>query len=407
MQILFLHNNFPAQFGNLGLYLKNQGWDVWYGTQRKKSALAGLKVFNYAPHRTVSEKTHPYVTNFENAVLNGQAVAREALKLKTKGLAPDVVVAHSGWGPGLFAKDIWPQAKFVGYFEWFYWPNSPDVEFLNDDTRSLDDALRGRARNASILTELTACDIGLCPTQFQHQQLPACFHDKIHVLHDGIDTEKYIADRTAKLKFDDLDLSSVDEIVTYVARGMEPYRGFPQFMAALAELQKRRPAMHAVIVGEDRVAYGKKLEKGDSYKQRALKDHDLDPARTHFTGLLPRNRYLEVLQASSVHLYLTIPFVLSWSMMEAMSAECALVASNNAPVQELITDGEHGVLVDLNDTADIVRGIDELLDDPARRLKLGAAARARIVEKYAAADLMSAKRDLFASLLAPMDRPIC
>lgn len=398
MQIVFLHNNFPAQFGFLGQYLAAQGWDVWFGTQRKHSEMRGLRIFNYQAHRSVSEKTHPYARNFENAILHGQAVARSALKLKPNGLDPDIVVAHSGWGPGLFAKDIWPRAKYVGYFEWYYWPDSPDVVHGDNTDRTMDDELRSRMRNAAILSDLVSCDAGIAPTKFQHAQLPECFRKKVRVIHDGVDTRTYRADRSRKLVIGGLDLSGVDEIVTYVARGMEPYRGFPEFMRTVEKLLKRRPQTHVVIVGEDRVAYGKKLAEGDSWKARMLKELTLDFGRVHFTGLLPRNKYLDVLQASSVHAYLTIPFVLSWSMMEAMSAECAIVGSDNTPVRELIDDDLHGALVDMNNIDMVVDKIDALLDDKEKRYSLGAAARQRIVEQYDAKDLMLKRKELFESL---------
>ena len=191
MQVLFLHNNFPAQFGQLSQALIKEGVDVWYGTQRKNSSLQGLKVFNYEPHREPATQTHPYAGNFEKAVLTGQAVARSALAHKKNGLAPDLVVAHSGWGPGLFAKDTWPDAKYIGYFEWYYRPDSPDVLHLNDQNRELDEQLRSRSRNAAILMDLANCDAGLCPTEFQADQFPECFRSKLHVLHDGVDTQTY------------------------------------------------------------------------------------------------------------------------------------------------------------------------------------------------------------------------
>ncbi|NOX95246.1 MAG: glycosyltransferase [Alphaproteobacteria bacterium] len=399
MQILFLHNNFPAQFGFLGQYLASQGWDVWFGTKRKNSSMSGMRVFNYEPHRSVSDKTHPYAANFESGILNGQAVARSAIKLKPAGLDPDIVVAHSGWGPGLFAKDIWPRAKYVGYFEWYYWPDSPDTVYFGVENRLMDEQLRARMRNAAILGDLVSCDAGIAPTKFQHAQLPECFRGKVHVIHDGVDTGTNCVDRAKKLKLDNLDLTHADEIITYVARGMEPYRGFPEFMKSLQITLKRRPKAHVVIVGEDRVAYGKKLVDGDSWKKRMLKEVDLDLDRIHFTGLLRRSQYLDVLQASSVHVYLTIPFVLSWSMMEAMSAECAIVASDNAPVRELIDDGVHGALVDMKDAENISDSICALLDDKDKRHAYGAAARARILKHYDAKDLMAKRKELFESLV--------
>ncbi|GJL93000.1 glycosyltransferase [Hyphococcus sp.] len=394
MQILFLHDNFPAQFGVFGQYLARMGWDVWYGTQRKGASLDGLKTFAYAPHRDVTEKIHPYVGGFERAVLNGQSLARAALKLKTKGLNPDIVMAHSGWGNGLFVKDVWPRAAYVAYFEWYYRSSAPDIVFMQEGKRELDDDLRSRSRNAPILMDLANCDAALCPTEFQKSQFPPCFHNKITVMHDGIDVERYKPLEGAKLVLPDLDLSHVDEIITYVARGMEPYRGFPEFMKALEIVLAQRPDAHAVILGEDRVAYGKKLSEGDSFKKRALAELDIDWSRVHFTGLAPRPHYLQVLQASSVHVYLTVPFVLSWSMMEAMSAGCAIVSSDVDPVSEM-TGSEAPTLlqVDHRNPGAVAAGVKKLLDDRAQAKVLGESARKFIYESYAAQELYARKAE--------------
>ena len=189
MKIVFLHNNFPAQFGQFGLHLAAQGDEVWFGTARDIQSRDGIRIFNYKAHRSPTQGIHPYAVNFENAVLNGQAAARACLELKAKGLNPDVVMAHSGWGPGLFAKDVWPDAKYVGFFEWYYAQKGPDVEFMADPDRSLDDELRGRARNAAILMDFAESDGALCPTDFQKAQFPEKLRDRLTVLHDGVDAE--------------------------------------------------------------------------------------------------------------------------------------------------------------------------------------------------------------------------
>ena len=395
MRILFLHDNFPAQFGAFGQYLTKQGWDVLFGTQRKGAALPDFKVFNYAPHRQVTEKIHPYAGNFERAVIAGQAVARAGIELQKKGLSPDIVMAHSGWGPGLFAKDIWPAAKYVGYFEWYYRSDAPDVEFFADgEEQPIDDQLRARARNAAILMDLGSCDAGLCPTEFQKEQFPDCLQEKLTVMHDGIETDIYKPEADARLKLPDLDLSHVDELITYVARGMEPYRGFPEFMKALEIVLKERPNAHAVIVGEDRVAYGKKLPEGDSFKKRAQAECKLDWNRVHFTGLLPRPQYLQVLQASSVHVYLTIPFVLSWSMMEAMSTGCAIVAADVAPVREISDQGSEPLrLTAAKNPKAVAQTIIELLNQRVQAKEMGQRARDLMVENYAAKDLYRRKSE--------------
>ncbi len=400
MRILFLHDNFPAQFGAFGQYLAAQGWEVWFGTQRKGAALPDFNIFNYAPHRKVTEKIHPYAGNFERAVLAGQAVARTGLELKKKGLSPDIVMAHSGWGPGLFVKDVWPRAKYVGYFEWYYRSDAPDVVFFADDAgQSIDEQLRARARNAAILMDLGSCDAGLCPTEFQKEQFPECFHSKMEVMHDGIDTDTYKPQANARLKLPQLDLGHVDELVTYVARGMEPYRGFPEFMKALEIVLKERPNAHAVILGEDRVAYGKKLPEGESFKKRAQAECTLDWDRVHFTGLLPRPQYLQVLQASSAHVYLTIPFVLSWSMMEAMSTGCPIVAADVAPVHEISEKGAEALrLTTLKDPAEVARAIIETLNHREHSREMGERARKIITESFAAKDLYRQKMEWLAGL---------
>jgi glycosyltransferase involved in cell wall biosynthesis len=393
VHILFLHDNFPAQFGVFGRYLIERGWEVTFGTQRKGAALDGMRVFNYAPHREPTQKIHPYVGGFEKAVLAGQGLARAALKLKEAGLSPDIVMAHSGWGPGLFVQDIWPDAAYIAYFEWYYRAEAPDIKFMGG-ARTLDDDLRSRTRNAQILMDLANCDAGICPTQFQKSQFPEVFHDKLIVMHDGIDTDTYQPAPGAKLDLPDTDLSGAKEIITYVARGMEPYRGFPEFMKALEIVLAQRPDAHAVILGEDRVAYGKKLPEGDSFKKRALAECDLDWSRVHFTGLLPRNLYLQVLQASSVHVYLTVPFVLSWSMMEAMSTGCAIVSSDVDSVTEM-AGGDNPTLmqVDHRNPGAVAAAVKMLLSDRERAKVLGEAARAFIVKDFSAQDVYRRKEE--------------
>ncbi len=392
MRILFLHNNFPAQFGDFAQYLWKAGWDVWFGTKRKNATLDGVNIFIHEPHRQITSGIHPYVGGFEQAVIHGQSVARAGIQLHDKGLKPDIVMAHSGWGPGLFVKDIWPQTKYVGYFEWYYQQNAPDVEFLRQTPTNIDDKARARMRNAPILLDLASSDAAICPTEFQKSQFPEKFRNSLTVFHDGIDIGYYSPLEGVTLKLPGMDLSGAEEIVTYVARGMEPYRGFPQFMRAIEVLLKRRKQTHVVIVGEDRVAYGKKLPEGESYKEKSFEELDLDKDRIHFTGLLPRAYYRDVLRASSAHVYFTIPFVLSWSMMEAMSAGCAIVASDVAPVREISGSADDSLLLaDMNNPALIADCIERLLENRQESIKRGGKARQIISDRYAAKDIYKKK----------------
>ncbi|MEM9568761.1 MAG: glycosyltransferase, partial [Cyanobacteria bacterium P01_E01_bin.34] len=241
-----------------------------------------------------------------------------------------------------------------------------------------------RTKNSPILLDLYSCDAGLCPTKWQQQQFPTEFRDKLTVMHDGIDTDTFKPNPGSKLVLPDigLNLSQASEIVSYVSRGMEPYRGFPQFIQALQILQKRRPDCHAVIVGEDRVCYGSQRADGKTYKEAMLEEFPLDMSRVHFTDGLPYRDYLKVIQSSDVHVYLTYPFVLSWSLMEAMSTGCAIVASNTPPVTEMIQEGESGLLVDFFSPEQIADRVEEALDNRDRMKILRANARDTIVQRF-------------------------
>ncbi|MEO1521166.1 MAG: glycosyltransferase family 4 protein [Cyanobacteria bacterium J06633_2] len=391
MNILFLHPNFPAQFRHLVAALgKDPSHTVVFGTARQDGQIPGVHKVRYAPVRQIGTKTHPYVRSLENATLVGQATYRMAQQLKAQGFYPDMIVGHSGWGPTLFMKDVFPKAQLICYFEWFYHAHGSDADFDPTAPLSLDDELAIRLKNTPILTDLYSCDRGLSPTHWQKQQFPTEFHSKISVLHDGIDSQLFKPNPGAKLILPSqgLDLSDVPEIVTYVARGMEPYRGFPQFIEAAALLQANRPHCHIVVVGEDRVAYGSRRSDGKTYKDWMIETTPLDLSRIHFTGLLPYLEYRQVLQASSVHVYLTRPFVLSWSLMEALSVGCAVVASDTAPVREVIQHEENGVLVDFFSPAEIAERVEELLDRHWFKQELSVNARQTIVENYNLAKLL-------------------
>ena len=385
MKILFLHPNFPAQFRHLAATLgRNPQNQVVYGTNRREGQIAGVIKVIYEKSRTARPETHHYVRTLENAVLEGQAVYRLAQKLKDENFYPDIVYGHSGWGPTLFMKDTFPKSKLLCYFEWFYNAHGSDADFDPSDPINADDEARIRIKNAPILLDLYSCDRGLSPTNWQRQQFPREFQPKIKVHHDGIDINYFKPVENAKLVLPriNLDLSEVSEIVTYVARGMEPYRGFPQLIETIAILQKKRPQCHFVIVGKNRVAYGKSLPDDRTYKDVMLEKFPLDSDRVHFTDLIPYNEYLQVLQASSVHVYLTRPFVLSWSMLEALATGCLIVGSATPPVQEVIEDGVNGLLVDFFNPEQIADRVIEALDNPDKMAAIRSLARETIVEGY-------------------------
>ena len=385
MRFLFMHSSFPGQFLHLSHYLGVNGHQVVFLTATEDAAeLPGVRRIAYKPARNVSPHTHHYLHGLERAVLEGQAAYQVAEKLKNQGFVPDVILGHSGWGPTLYMKDLFPATPLICYFEWYYRAHGSDAAFGPHEQLSADDECRIRTKNGPILIDLYSCETGICPTWWQHSQFPVEYAQKIKVIHEGINTEACRPNPGKKLVLPQigLDLSEAKEIVTYVGRGLEPYRGFPQFMESVVELQRRRPHCHVVVVGGENVFYGAPPPGGVSWKQKALTELPLDQSRIHFTGYLNRADFLTVLQASTVHVYLSRPFVLSWSMLEAMSCGCTLVASATQPIQEVIVDGVNGLLADFFHPQQLAERIVEALADDSLRKGLAHRARETILDRY-------------------------
>jgi glycosyltransferase involved in cell wall biosynthesis len=290
--------------------------------------------------------------------LHGQAVARVLLALRQRGWRPDAVLAHPGWGESLYVKDVFPDARLVHFCEWYYSADGADLDFDPEFPICFDDRARIRTWNALHALNLTNCDAGITPTHWQKSRHPEIFQPKITVQHEGIDTHGLHPDPNAWIKTPSGQvLKAGDPVVTYVARNLEPYRGFHVFMRALEKLQRQHPTVHTVIVGGDEVSYGRAPRDAPNWREKMLREVKLDATRTHFMGRLPRAEYIKVLQVSAAHVYLTYPFVLSWSLLEAMACVVNLVASDTAPVREVVTDGVNGRLVPFFDPGVIATGL--------------------------------------------------
>jgi len=388
VRVLFLHSHFPGHYAHLAPALAAAGHRVVFATRQAGARMPGVDVRVFAPHRDVSAATHPYLRAFEDAVLQGQAAYRLCRTLRAEGFVPDVVCAHAGFGPGLYVKEAFPEAALLAYFEWFYRSADSDCDFLGDPV-SPDDACRIASLNAGILIELAACDRGICPTAFQLSRFPPAFADRIALMHDGIDTDLFAPDPAARMVLPGLDLSGAAEVVTYATRGMEPYRGFPQFMRAADRLLRDRPGLHVVVGGADGVFYGPRRTDGRTWKQAMLEElPGLDRSRLHFVGPLGTPDWRRLLQATSAHVYLSVPFVLSWSLIEAMAAGAPVVGSDTAPVREAVGHGTEGLLADFHDPDAVADAVSRLLDDRALAARLGRGARARALARYRLADLL-------------------
>jgi len=402
MRILFVHNNFPGQYRRIMSYLNDRpklGVEMYAATlETNQQKTPVKKTVKFKPHREPRKDIHPALLYTERAVIQGQALYAALMPSKNAGFKPDIILAHSGWGSGMFLKDLFPDSKLLTYYEWYYHSLNSDGLFLRDKPYDPNEQMRIRMKNTPLLQDLAAMDHGQSPTNFQHQKFPEIFRDSISVLHDGVDTKFFQPYAKAKVKVGDHTFTADDEVITYVARGMEEYRGFPQFMETVYKLQQRRPNLQVVVLGNDRVAYGNKRSDGKTFKEAMLEKYDFDMARLHFMGLQPLHVLKGLMQITSAHVYLTVPFVLSWSMLEAMSAGALIVGSDTEPVHELITDGENGVLVPFFDTEAITNKLCHILDNKADYELFRTRARQTIVEKYAYKDLVPQYWDLIKSV---------
>jgi glycosyltransferase involved in cell wall biosynthesis len=389
MNVLFVHQNFPGQYPHLTRHLAARPDNrVVALSQRPDGDLPGVRTLRYRPKRDTTPHIHHYLRALEAGVLNAQAVVRAALALKKSGFTPDVMLGHNGWGEIWYLKDVFPQTPLIGYFEFFYHLHGADVGFDPAQKPDFDAGPRLRSKNLGNLLGLQACDLGQCPTKWQYSRYPEAYRPMLRIVHDGIDTDKVRPDPAARLivpATDDaapFELKAGDEIVTYVARNLEPYRGFPSFMRSLPAIQKARPQAQILIVGGDETSYGAAPRDGRTYRRQLIEElgEALDHRRVRFLGRVPYPVFLKILQVSRVHVYLSYPFVLSWSMQEAMAAECLVVGSRTAPVEEVIRDGENGLLVDFFAPGEIADKVIAALTAPEDFVALRKNARQSVLE---------------------------
>lgn len=385
MNILFLHPNMPGQYKHLARALGATGQHrIYFITKHKTAEIPGVTRITYAMPKPTPTQPHRYLVPTEAAVRQGQQVWRVAHQLKERErFVPDIIVSHPGWGDALFLKDLFPNARTLYFCEYYYRATGADVGFDPAEPRTDDDAPRVRIKNSTNLQNLTEMDWGISPTVWQWSLHPPEFQHKLSLIHDGIDVEICRPDMHATVTLPNgKTFTKGDEVVTYIARNFEPYRGFPTFMKAAEILLRERPNLHIIAVGADSVSYGKKAPKGMTYRELLSKEVNLPADRIHFTGSVPYNDLLKIFQVSKAHLYLTCPFVLSWGMMEAMACGVAMVASDTKPVREVIQDGSNGLMADFFSPADVARKLMQLLDSPDDNAVMRAAARQTIVDRF-------------------------
>ena len=389
MKILLIHQNFPGQFKHLGPALVAQGHTVVALTPKatKPGRWHGIHVVPYRINRESSRDIHPWLLDLESKVVRAECCFDAAVQLRDRlDFTPDIVLAHHGWGESLFLRDVWPGARIGLYCEFFHQADFPylnfDPEFPTPSPGK--DRLRLRIKNINNRMHFDIGDAGISPTRFQANTFPPEFQGRIDIIHDGIDTDDLVPDPRVTLALDDnLTLTRNDEVITFVNRNLEPYRGYHVFMRALPKLLQRRPRAHVLIVGGDGTSYGAKPPDGQTWKRIFIEEvrdaiPDADWQRVHFVGRIPYDRFRRLLQLTRLHVYLTYPFVLSWSLLEAMSVQAPILASDTAPVREVMEDDETGWLVGFHDREGLVDKACHLLDDAATRNRIGAAARVHV-----------------------------
>ena len=376
MNVLLIHPSFPGQFEYLAPCLaRTPGVRVAFLCRSVDGPVPeGVIVKKY---RTETEKTTPM-----NASLREAEAVIGAMKELEETFRPDAVLGHSGWGGLMYVKAFFPYVRLIGYFEW-YFGMLPEFEgvWYTGMTPEAREVLFTQ-RNAALLSQLEACDALLTPTEWQRSRFPARYRPDMRVIHEGVDTEFYSPLPGQTLEKLIPGLVGGEEIVTCVSRGLEPTRRFPVLMDALRLLLARRPNCRSVIAGGEKTFYGPKPKDGKTWKQMEIEKGGYDPARVHFTGWLSREDYRALLRASTVHVYLTVPYVLSWSMLQAMSAGCCLVASAVPPVDEAVQDGVNGLLTDGTAPEKIADRIEEALSDAALRERLRRSARETVLDRY-------------------------
>jgi len=395
MHVLFVHQNFPAQFGHIARHLiREHGWQCSFVTQRPSGLVDGIRLIEYKPQGGATRHTHYCTRTFENAVAHCHGVYNACRA--HPDLRPDLLVGHSGFGSKLFLPELY-DSPIINYFEYFYRPHGSDIDFRRDFPPSELDYLRSYCRNAMILLDLQNCRGGYSPTSWQKGLLPEAYQNKVEVIFDGIDTSVWYRHTDVPRRLAGRRLDPTTRVITYVSRGFEAMRGFDIFMKVAKRIYCTLPDVIFVVVGSDRVAYGGDLDHipEKSFREHVLKQDDYDLSRFLFPGRLSPHRLARLLSVSDLHIYLTVPFVLSWSLFDALACGCTVVASDTEPVRELITHEKNGLLADFYDVDGLAQLALRVLRDPNEYRRLGADGAALIAAEYSLEKTLPRMLDLY------------
>ena len=398
MHIMYVHQNFPAQFGHIaGHLVKNKGWKCTFVSETPAGVVDGIQKVQYKLFGGATKSNHFCSRTFENTVWHCDGVYK-ALKARPD-IKPDLIVGHSGFGSTLFLRELYPDVPIINFFEYYYRAHdvNSDMDFRKDLGWATEEVkyLRSMCRNAMILLDMQTCDAAYVPTKFQKSRFPVEYLDKLQVMFDGVDRGIYhgyneslrraAADRGGVRRIAGLEIPYNTRVVTYVSRGFESMRGFDIFMKSAKLIYQQYPDVVILVIGTDRIAYGgdeQYLGGKKSFKEFVLGQDDYDLTKIQFIGRVSPVELGRVLASTDLHIYLTVPFVLSWSMMDAMSCGAVVLGSDTAPVKEMIRDGENGLLADFFNPAAFAEKAVKVLQDPAAFRHLGKAAEEMVMRDY-------------------------
>jgi glycosyltransferase involved in cell wall biosynthesis len=403
MHVAFVHRRGFGQFAALAEHLTASGHDVSLVCETVDRRIPSVRVILHrvepGPRAHTNMARHLGIP--DHHVRIGHRVAETFDAMVRHGQRPDIVIGHIGWGSMMFVKDVLPQVPAIGYCEFFYKAEGADVGFAPEDIPDLETRKRLRLRNVAQLLSLEAIDGGISPTRWQKSLYPLSAQGRIAVCHEGVDTQRFRPDRNASLRLPDGRVLKAGDppIITFVARDLEPYRGFPQALAAAAKVIHQNQNALFVFVGGDGVSYGTAPSGGGSWKDALLPTLDIPPERILFPGAISHDLLRQLYQISAAHIYLTYPFVLSWSVIEAMSCGALIIGSDTAPVQEIIRSGTNGLLVPFFDSDALADTILRVLRSPDDFLPLRIAARKTVESRFRLADCLARQKGLINSVV--------
>tara|TARA_Y100001935_G_scaffold121437_2_gene100448 strand:+ start:11791 stop:13029 length:1239 start_codon:yes stop_codon:yes gene_type:complete len=384
--ILFVHQHFPGQFKHIAKELSKN--NNVHSISLHNRTIEGVTHHQYFPSKGESTTTHILAKEWEVKIIRAEGCANKAYELKNNGFNPDLIIGHPGWGELLFLKEVWPSTKILSYLEFHYSLYGYDIGFDDEESKDLDEVFTRRKlilRNSALTSQYENSDYFITPTEFQKSIFPDEIKSKLNVIHEGIDTDRFIPSDKEQLKVADFDLSKEKKIILFVNRNLEPYRGYHIFMRSLPGIFREHPDALVIIVGGESVSYGKKPEKGTTWRQKFFEEvkDSIDVNRVVYTGYITDHRNLtKLMQMATVQVYLTYPFVLSWSLLESLSCGLLVIGSNTSPVKEVITDGENGIIVDFFDYENISKKVNEVLSNPSSFDTMRKNARKKMIKNY-------------------------